>query len=155
MKIRLKNFGILKQAEFKLRDITIIYGENNTGKTYATYALFGFLDTRRENINLIKSARVSEKAIKNLLNDGVIRIDLIEHIQKIDPILKEMCGRYTQELPRIFAASEDLFQNSHFQILLNTDALSETLKSMSFKIKVGSRNHPFFSASTVEKSTQL
>lgn len=155
MKIRLKNFGILKQAEFELGDITIICGENNTGKTYAAYALFGFLKTWLQNIGLIKSARVSEKAIKNLLNDGVTRIDLIEHIQKIDPILKEMCGRYTQELPRILAASEDLFQNSHFQIFLNTDALSETLKSMSFKIKVGSRNHPFFSASTVEKSAQL
>ena len=45
MKIHLKNFGILKQAEFELGDITIICGENNTGKTYAAYALFGFLNT--------------------------------------------------------------------------------------------------------------
>ena len=42
MKITLKNLGILKQAEFSLGDLTIICGENNTGKTYATYALYGF-----------------------------------------------------------------------------------------------------------------
>ena len=42
MRIRLKNLGILKHAEFSLGDLTIICGENNTGKTYATYALYGF-----------------------------------------------------------------------------------------------------------------
>ena len=45
MKIKVKNLGVLKQAEFELGDFTIICGENNTGKTYATYALFGFLST--------------------------------------------------------------------------------------------------------------
>ena len=153
MKIRLKNFGILKQAEFELGDITIICGENNTGKTYAAYALFGFLSTWRRNIDLIKSARISEKAIKNLLNDGVIRIDLIEHIQNIDSILKEMCSIYTRKLSRIFAASKDRFRDSRFQI--NLDTLPEAVRSMSFKIKAGSRNHPFFSISTVGKSAQL
>jgi predicted ATPase len=47
MKVKIKNLGILKQAEFSLGDLTIICGGNNTGKTYATYALFGFLDTWR------------------------------------------------------------------------------------------------------------
>jgi predicted ATPase len=41
--IKIKNLGVLKQAEFTLGDMTIICGGNNTGKTYATYALFGFL----------------------------------------------------------------------------------------------------------------
>ena len=43
MRISLKNLGILKKAEFSLGELTIICGKNNTGKTYATYALFGFL----------------------------------------------------------------------------------------------------------------
>ena len=45
LKIRLKNLGILKHAEFSLGDLTVICGENNTGKTYAAYALYGFLDS--------------------------------------------------------------------------------------------------------------
>ena len=45
MKISLENLGVLKQAEFELGDLTIVCGNNNTGKTYATYALFGFLHT--------------------------------------------------------------------------------------------------------------
>ena len=43
MQIKLRNIGPLKQVEFELKDMTIICGENNTGKTYATYAMFGFL----------------------------------------------------------------------------------------------------------------
>jgi predicted ATPase len=37
----------LRQAEFSLGDLTIICGANNTGKTYATYALYGFLESWR------------------------------------------------------------------------------------------------------------
>ena len=43
LKVQLKNFGILKQAEFSLGDLTIICGKNNTGKTYAAYAPTRFL----------------------------------------------------------------------------------------------------------------
>jgi len=47
MKISIKNLGPLKQAEFELGELTIICGYNNTGKTYATYAVFGFLSEWR------------------------------------------------------------------------------------------------------------
>lgn len=156
MKIRLKNFGILKQAEFELGDITIICGENNTGKTYAAYALFGFLSTWRRNIDLIKSARISEKAIKNLLNDGTVQIDFVEYVVKnAEAILAKICKVYTQSLSEIFAAPKDRFQDSRFQISLNLDTLPETVRSMSFKIKVGSQNRPFFAISTMKRNAQL
>ena len=48
MKVTVKDLGILKQAEFEVGDLTVICGANNTGKTYATYALYGFLALRRE-----------------------------------------------------------------------------------------------------------
>ena len=66
-----------------------------------------------------------------------------------------MCSIYTRKLSRIFAATEDRFRDSRFQISLNLETLSETVRSMSFKNKAGSRNHPFFSVSTVGKSAQL
>jgi len=43
MKISIKNLGAIKQVEFTLGELTIICGDNNTGETYATYTLFGFL----------------------------------------------------------------------------------------------------------------
>ncbi|MEB3341687.1 AAA family ATPase [Okeania sp.] len=67
MKIKIQNLGVLKEAEFTLADLTIICGGNNTGKTYATYALFGFLSTWKR----ILSIDVDDK-IEELLAEGVI-----------------------------------------------------------------------------------
>ncbi len=47
MKVTVQNLGILKNATFELGDLTLIFGLNNTGKTYATYALYGFLENWR------------------------------------------------------------------------------------------------------------
>ena len=44
MKVIIENIGVFKYAEYELADLTIICGKNNTGKTYATYALYGFID---------------------------------------------------------------------------------------------------------------
>lgn len=44
MDITLKDLGPIQEANFTLGDLTVICGRNNTGKTYITYALYGFLD---------------------------------------------------------------------------------------------------------------
>ena len=44
MKIKVANLGIIRQAEFELGDMTIICGKNNSGKTYISYATYGFFD---------------------------------------------------------------------------------------------------------------
>ncbi|WP_104742848.1 AAA family ATPase [Helicobacter cinaedi] len=51
MKIHIKNIGMLDEAEFEIGDLTLICGENNTGKTYATYSLYGYLDFMGNGIN--------------------------------------------------------------------------------------------------------
>ena len=43
MKATFKNIGPIKKAELELDDLTIIAGQNNTGKTYLVYTLYGFL----------------------------------------------------------------------------------------------------------------
>jgi predicted ATPase len=64
MEIFIKNLGALKQAKFTLGDLTIICGCNNTGKTYATYALFGFLYAWREMFSVeIDSSKVDRLLI--------------------------------------------------------------------------------------------
>ena len=43
MKFTFKNLGKLDEAEIEVKDLTIVCGENNTGKTYLLYAIYGFL----------------------------------------------------------------------------------------------------------------
>ena len=119
MKVKIKNLGILKQAEFSLGDLTIICGRNNTGKTYATYALFGFLDTWRR---LLTGPRFGLKEkIEQLLSDGVISLDLQEYVQQCESILTTGCQRYVRQIPEVFAVNEERFKNVDFQIELNFD----------------------------------
>ena len=117
MKIKLKNLGILKQAEFSLGDLTIICGENNTGKSYATYALYGFLNSWREWVNV----EVSETQIQKLLTDGVVKIGLAHYIETSREMIAEACEKFTNQLDNVFAAHEGQFCNSEFRI--NAEAI--------------------------------
>ena len=45
MKLEIENLGALSVGKLDLADLTVICGENNTGKTYLTYTLYGLLKT--------------------------------------------------------------------------------------------------------------
>ena len=112
MKIRLKNLGVLKQAEFSLGDLTVICGKNNTGKTYTAYALFGFLDSWRKYI----SFPVRDAQVQSLLTNPVIKIDLTQYVEMANHVLAEGCRQYANQLDTIFAAREGTFRKSEFRI---------------------------------------
>jgi ABC-type lipopolysaccharide export system ATPase subunit len=120
MKIQIQNLGVLKQAEFSLGDLTILCGGNNTGKTYATYALFGFLYTW----HAVLSVDIQDDKIKRLLDDGVLIIDLQEYAKQAGQILAAGCHEYAKLLPKLFAAPADRFQETIFQLLLDTEHIS-------------------------------
>lgn len=156
MKITVKNLGVLRQAEFDLGDLTIICGGNNSGKTYATYALYGFLKTWREYRGPTRRGRrLPKQSIEKLMNDGVIVIDLMEYVRKAEAVLDDMCDWYTHSLSKVFAAPRERFQDTKFRISLDQDALSESVKSKSIEESYGTRNRDTFSISTDKKSTEL
>jgi len=99
VKIKIKNLGALKQAEFTLGDLTIICGGNNTGKTYATYALFGFLLTWRRTFAI----EINDEKIEQLLSEGVIRLEIQDYTKQVAKTISEGCQAYTQQLSKTFA----------------------------------------------------
>ena len=117
MRISLKNLGILKKAEFSLGELTIICGKNNTGKTYATYALFGFLLGWKSFLE----ARISNQTIEALFKDGVTRIDVTSYAKRAGNILTRGCQEYTQQLPRIFASKADRFKDTTFLLEIDPE----------------------------------
>jgi predicted ATPase len=114
MKIKVKNLGILKQAEFELGDLTIICGENNTGKTYTTYALFGFLHTWKT----FRRMKIDEGKVKDLMTKGITSINITDFVEKIQDFVDQGCQEYTQELANIFATNKEKFQESSFQVII-------------------------------------
>ena len=145
--VRLKNIGILKQAKFSLGDLTLICGENNTGKTYATYALYSFLESWRKFIHI----SINDDHIHNLLKDGAIKINLAQYIEKANQMLAEACKRYPEQLDKIFAAAEGTFHNSEFYIEPSTIHLQDH----GFKNETEINQEPFLIASKEEGSEEL
>lgn len=138
MKISIKNLGAIKQAAFTLGELTIICGDNNTGKTYATYALFGFLFLWRDAFSI----KVPNEDIRHLLNEGTIELDLNTYIDKASAILKDGCQVFTQRLSHVFASRGQYFSESHFAIQLDP---SDIRPSPTFQRTMGAAKAQLFS----------
>ena len=147
IKIELKNLGILKQAEFSLGDLTVICGENNTGKTYTAYALYGFLNSWRDLLDF----PVSDAQIRSLLTDGGLKIGLTQYVERADRLLAEACERYTTQLDTVFAAPEGRFRNSKFHIRTEVP----NILSNGHEGTIGLNRVPVFTSSKKRGSEEL
>lgn len=117
MKFKFEKLGLLDEAELELADLTIICGENNTGKTYATYAVYGFLRSwrrllRAELMPLIKAA---DSALEQSY-----QFDLKEIFsEKLNAYLEAISKRYVKQLPDVFAANSVYFENAQIKVTIS------------------------------------
>lgn len=148
MEISIKNLGALKQAKFTLGDLTIICGCNNTGKTYATYALFGFLYAWREMF----SVEIDSSKVDQLLIDGVIRLDIQEYAKQSKQIIAKGCQAYTKQLSRIFAAPTDRFRESEFEVSLD---IQDIYLGNSYERQISAAKTDIFLITKAKESAEL
>ena len=144
-KVKLEELGVLRKTEFTLGDLTIICGKNNTGKTYASYSLYGFLFFWRELLKI----QIPDSVIKDLQTKSVSRINIKEYLKKKDDILKNACAEYSAQISKIFAAHPSNFQKAKFSINLNEPELQVIEQTK----KVGSEDT--FSLSNKKNSEEL
>ncbi|MDE0332005.1 MAG: ATP-binding protein [Nitrospinae bacterium] len=137
MRIKVKNLGVLKQAEFSLGDFTIICGENNTGKTYATYALYGFLDLLRKQFRSDDHRYLPKRVFDDLVENGVSRLNLAKYAQNAQKILNRICRGYSLDLHDVFSASQEKFQDCQFRVFLENNTMTSSIKSISFERNIG------------------
>ena len=151
MKVSAGNLGVLKEAEFEVGDLTLVCGDNNTGKTYATYALYGFLSNWKHWL----SVEIPKPTIDALLKEGVTRIDVRPFVERASVILKAGCDRYTMYLPDVLGARADRFELTRFRVSVDDHALSTAVES-GFERKIrGSEDNTIFSISKSTGDTSL
>ncbi|MDO4640079.1 MAG: ATP-binding protein [Neisseria sp.] len=119
MKFHFENLGLLDKAELELSDLTIICGENNTGKTYATYAIYGFL---RNWKNLLRKVIYLE--IRQLEHPKEkYQIDLEKMFKgKINTYLNKMSEEFIGYLPEVFASKEGAFSKTIINVNIDTES---------------------------------
>lgn len=109
MKFKFANLGILDEAEIELADLTIICGENNTGKTYVTYAVYGFLRSWRRLLQMV----IAHEVEINIKTQGNYQFDLRQMFSgKLNDYLERLGERFIDIIPRVFATNAELFKNT-------------------------------------------
>ncbi len=143
MKFRIENLGRLDQAEIEVADLTVICGENNSGKTYATYALYGFL--RMWAQSPMSPHPVALSTAHALPQTGVQRVDLIKDLlPTAKAYFDEMSKLYNSQLPKVFASREDYFTDSliHFT---PDEVIPDVSPEYNHAVKIGSATALIFS----------
>ncbi len=132
MKLKLKNIGTLKQAEIDLtKDLIILAGPNNTGKTYAAYTVYGVCETlRKMSLGLILSYDIPQFVRRE--ND--MSVDIIKFLDIFLHSLSSFVdGQNSQSLVNIFATDTSHFMNSEVSIIMDKNALENYLFELDFE----------------------
>jgi len=116
VKITVKNLGVLKKAEFDTGELTIICGKNNTGKTYATYALYGFINFWNE---VFDHDWLGKETAKKLFNTGSVKMEIDDIHSNTHNIIIGACEEYIRHLPMVFATNHKYFSDTCFEISLS------------------------------------
>ena len=126
MKITVENIGPIKKANLELGGLTVIAGDNNTGKTYLAYALYGFLDSispvhmsplRVFNIisDMPATPEISFKKLSHDKTRATLRFS--EVLKNVDTFMGLACAEFSKkEISAVFAASPRQFESAKITI---------------------------------------
>lgn len=148
MEISIQNLGPIRQASFSLGDITLLCGPNNSGKTYATYALYGFLSYWQND----SVFHISEADIQKLYIEGSASFEIDSYIAKSQQLVNSVCERFSQRLAVVFASSEKNFSNSKFSISINQ---LDIIPLEKYERYIGSSKRQLFSIIKDKDSRQI
>jgi hypothetical protein len=140
MKITIKNLGVLESAEYELGDLTVVCGKNNTGKTYAAYALYGFLDYWRNGYEF----QVDEALIEEVQNNAEVLITQ-EQIRDWLPKNLELASKKycSEQLPKALGYSFDfleLFKDREFSVNVDETSIPLFDSKEMFRVIAPNRN---------------
>jgi hypothetical protein len=136
MKFKIENLGLIKQAEVDLdKDLILLCGHNNTGKSYLAYEIYKFLrhkegvrayiaPAERTAINIFSKelALNKNKLLSGLLKSG-------ENANKMLDSLRNQVDRYPQPIRDNLEIAEDLLflSRNHSEFGFLADELEQDI----------------------------
>ncbi len=151
MKAEFENIGPVKQrAGLELGDLTIIAGQNNTGKTYLVYTLYGYLAFLHggELMSLRHTRAFNMKnymGIITALNEtGEASISLQKYRRYEKRLLEEASDVYSKRrLHQDFSVPREAFREAHFRLEVQQSSHIKQVtrfgSSMGIKYEIGIR----------------
>jgi len=153
MKIGIQNLGFVKNVELDLsKDLIILCGPNNTGKTYVAYATYGLMKFRSD---LPKFKKVTD-GLRILLLKGHFDFDIVDLLKDGADYLDGFAKSYVKNIYKVFASDESLFSKTLIDIKLgNEKELEDTVRAQMINQELGIRNSLSFRLTKEQNSTIL
>ena len=122
MKFKFKNIGYVDDGEMTLGDLTIICGSNNVGKTYLSYAIYGFL----KHFRSLADIKIDKNNLDKLQVEGICQLDLNPYAKDAVKILDHASKNFSQFLPRFFNTNDEFFAQAYVEFAHDGYAFSQT-----------------------------
>jgi len=152
-KINFENLGNISKGSVKLNNLTIFTGENNTGKTYATYAIYSLLD-KDFQYNLKEINPIIDELYKNGLYNLDLQTFFNENYKKMK---KEIETSFSKSLSYVFSANEDEFKKSKITFDLDIKKIEQKLlkRFQKSKFSLGTKDKIILETKKEVNSTTL
>ncbi len=125
LKLEFKNLGTVKTGEIELaKKLTILCGENNMGKTYISYSIYGLLHNIFDlNPDFMKTH------LHEIREKGICRFDLQRFLEEdFDKVIQEIEDTYSKLLPVIFSTEKDFFAETSIKLTFDKDLIFQNIK---------------------------
>ncbi len=135
MLFRFNNLGSIKEAEIELGNLTVICGKNNTGKTYLTYAVYGFLKKLENYVNTPNRilSLYAEKIVATLKTTSTVKIDVNDYYDSLKLDLAVEIEDFKMNIANIFHSNKDEFPNFNFEVLFDENYILAQKKDYLFR----------------------
>lgn len=119
MKIDIKNLGTIKSGSLETNNLTIIFGKNNSGKTYLSYSTYIIYKKLSDIINSAYSFD-EVNAINSYSTEGNIQTIEINVEQHLFRIMTNLQGRIKKEIVQGFKVKESFFKDTVINLNIDT-----------------------------------
>lgn len=117
MKIKISELGSIKKAELRLKDLTVICGPNNTGKTYLSYTVYSVL----KNIVETLGPDFLDKYHDDILKNKRAKIPYSECEKSISDAMVSVGSKFANNIHRYFSVSSRYFESTNMQVSISMD----------------------------------
>jgi len=119
MRFRVENLGPLREAEVDLaKDLIVLTGPNNTGKTYLAWSVYGLHRPRSQEVaSVLRGDPVLEAFVASDRED----LDFVATPPDWNGILGRLAENYQSALPRVFASGPESFGQAKVSLLWTTE----------------------------------
>jgi predicted ATP-dependent endonuclease of OLD family len=128
MKLTIQNIGQIKNAEIDLsKDLIVLCGANNSGKTYLAYTVYGLYKYTEVLATKATLDNITEK-LATLFSVGSIDFDLQDiFFDKQAKILDFLQSKYIEYLSTVFSSPKDFFNETTATIKVEDGEISTKL----------------------------